>query len=610
MKKIFVFIFLSICIYIDTDAQQLTLDSTALRIIKINHADSVVGLNEENAKYQRLIGAVIIEHQGTVLTCDSAHLYQESNWVEAFSNVHINKANGADAQSDYIKYTGKDHTAFMKGNVQIIDGPNTLTTEEITYNIKTKIGQYVKDGIIQNNETIIRSHIGTYNGYTQLAHFKQSVEVNNPKYNIESDDLTYHLQSKVVKFLATSVIHTENSIIHTNSGSYDTKNSNAIFTSRTTIENEEQIVIGNKITYNDQTGNAFASGDVVLVDVKNDGKMFADKAEYNKPNGVGKATGHVIIEQEGGEKLLYANQVDFNRKIAYYKATGQVIFIDTANQIKLLSGVVEYNDFSKFMMATVFPKLITVSDGDSMFMRADTMLSYRQKDHIKLKKEKKIANNKTGSIAYVYNLLFVDSSFTALDTPTDTVDTKLIVGNRSVKLFADSMQAVCDSISYSQTDSTFRLFRNPIMWSKQQQAKADTIYLKTIANKLSEVNLKENSLLISMSPYPEIYDQVSGKYMDAYFEQNEIKHVYVNQNAESIYYAKDENDAFIGLNKAESASMDVYFTAKELDKIVMHDHPKGDFLPIDQLTANHKYLTNFKLFTDRKPQSKADIMLD
>ena len=605
--KISIQIFLFFCLFQNSAfAQMPTFDSTGLQIILVKHADSAVGYNAENNNYQRLLGSVVIEHNGITLTCDSAHLFQSNEYVEAFSNVHITKVNGENATSDYIKYTGNNNTAFMKGAVQIIDGANTLNTEELTYNIKTKIGKYYKGGTLQNEETTVSSETGTYNGFTQLTHFKTNVEVTNPKYNIVSKELTYNMKSKVVRFLAESIINTDNSTITTSSGSFDSKNSNAVFNTRTTIENEDQIIIGNKITYNDQSGNAFASGDVIVVDVKNNSKLYSDKAEYNKQSGAGKATGNVFIEQEGGSKTLSSNQVDFNKKNGYYKATGKVVFIDTAQHSKLLSGVVEYNDNSKFMIATINPKLITVNDGDSLFMRADTMMTLRQKDKNELKKII-TSNKKTGNITYAYNLLFADSTYKSLD---DSPEPKLIIANKNVKLFSDSMQCVSDSLSYSEADSMFRLYKNPVMWSKQQQANADTIYLKTIDNKLSEVNLLVNSLLISSSKFGNVYDQVAGNYVNAYFVNNEIDHVFVNQNAESLYYAKDDKEEYIGVNKAESSSMDVYFKDKELDHIVMHENPKGDFLPIDKLTQTDKFLGSFKLLTERKPKSKEEILID
>ena len=75
--------------------------------------------------------------------------------------------------------------------------------------------------------------------------------------------------------------------------------------------------------------------------------------------------------------------------------------------------------------------------------------------------------------------------------------------------------------------------------------------------------------------------------------------IFVNQNAESLYYAKDDKEEYIGVNKAESSSMDVFFIEKELDHIVMHANPKGVFLTIDQLSETDKFLGSFKLLTER-----------
>lgn len=40
----------------------------------------------------------------------------------------------------------------------------------------------------------------------------------------------------------------------------------------------------------------------------------------------------------------------------------------------------------------------------------------------------------------------------------------------NVKIFSDSLQAVCDSLFYSGKDSTLRLLNKPIVWSQAYQA--------------------------------------------------------------------------------------------------------------------------------------------
>lgn len=583
---------------------QVTMDTTGLKMIDIK-GDSLKGMNDGSINYQRVIGNVVIAHDGTTMTCDSAHFYLEENMVEAFSQVSISKENGTNAHCDYIRYTGANTTALMQGNVQILDGKNTLYTEELTYNVKTKIGKYFQGGTLQTEETTVSSNEGTYNGFTKQTLFVKDVIITNPKYTIESQELTYNTDNKVIKFLAKSTIIGENTTVYTTGGTYDSKNEKAFFNTRTTVENDEQIITGNTLQYNDKNGDGKATGNVVIVDKKNNSKIMANVAEYNRVSGYGKATGKVIIEQEGGKNILTAEETVYNKKSGYAKASGSVILVDTAEKTSLRCGVMEFNEHSKFMLASVQPKLLILKEKDSTYIRADTMMSIRVADEKKLERTEIVIKEKKNKTKFMsYNLLYADSTWRS-DAKEEP---KLIIANHTVRIFADSMQAVCDSLRYSQADSTFFLFKQPVMWSNAQQSSGDTVVLITRESKLSEVRILHNAFIVSETGYVPLYDQVSGNYITAMFANNAIDKVYVDQNAESIYYAKDDEGAFLGLNKAESAKMNVYFKDKKLDHIVMLENPKGVFYPIDQISDSEKFLSGFKLYSERRPKSKEEIL--
>ena len=605
MKRLILSFLLTMCACF-VFAQGIVMDTAGLKMINIT-GDSLRGFKTETASYQRIIGSVVITHEGTTMTCDSAHFYFDRNFVEAYSNVNILSKSGTTAQSDYIQYTGNNNMAQMTGNVKIIDSTNTLYTEQITYNLKTKIGKYYNGGTLQTDETTVSSNEGMYDGFSKQAYFKKDVLITNPKYTIESKELTYNTGNKVIRFLDESTIVGESSTVRTNGGTYDSKNERAAFTKRTTVENEEQTISGNTLNYDEKTGAGKASGDVVIVDVKNNSKITAKIAEYNKLTGYGKASTNVVIEQDGGKTILTADATEYNKKTGYAKATGHVIITDTAEKSTLLCGVAEFNENSKFMLATIYPKLITIADKDSTFMRADTMMSIRVKDAKKLARiEMVTGDKKTKSTLVTYNLLDADSTYRS----EEKEEPKLIIANHKVKIFSDSMQAVCDSLSYSQIDSTFKLFKSPVLWSSTRQSSADTIFIHTIKNKLSEVNLRVSAFLISETGYKPLYDQVSGNFIDAYFTENEIHLVKVDQNAESLYYAKDDLGAFIGMDRAESSRINVYFVNKELDHITKYENPKGAFYPIDQIPENERFLSAFKLYTERRPVSRKEIMED
>jgi hypothetical protein len=56
---------------------QVNFDSTKLKLIRITHVDEIIIHQDDKNNYQRLIGAVVIEHEGITMTCDSAHFYAD-----------------------------------------------------------------------------------------------------------------------------------------------------------------------------------------------------------------------------------------------------------------------------------------------------------------------------------------------------------------------------------------------------------------------------------------------------------------------------------------------------------------------------------------------------
>src|SRR6476659_2523158 len=106
-----------------------------------------------------------------------------------------------------------------------------------------------------------------------------------------------------------------------------------------------------------------------------------------------------------------------------------------------------------------------------------------------------------------------------------------------VRVFSDSLQSVSDSLFYSAEDSTFRLFRDPVVWSGESQITGDTIYLFTKNKKVERLYVFENSMIINKSSN-NYYNQIAGRTTNGYFKDGVLNYVRVRgQKAESIYYA-------------------------------------------------------------------------
>lgn len=203
--------------------------------------------------------------------------------------------------------------------------------------------------------------------------------------------------------------------------------------------------------------------------------------------------------------------------------------------------------------------------------------------------------------------MVADSSFIKKDIDYDP---KLIIAQHRVKIFSDSMQAVCDSLSYSQVDSCFRLYIQPVLWSQDRQATGDSIRIRMVQNRPKQISLLGHAFLFSASGFTNLYDQVSGVTIDAWLDSNRVREAFVNKNAQCLYHIHGDDGGYVGTNQAESAEMRLYFNQRTIRRIAFINDPKGKVLPLDKINESNRVLDGFKQYPERRPPNREAILND
>ncbi len=191
------------------------------------------------------------------------------------------------------------------------------------------------------------------------------------------------------------------------------------------------------------------------------------------------------------------------------------------------------------------------------------------------------------------------------ETPSDSV--RYFTAFAHVRIFNDSLQAVCDSLWYSGEDSVFRMFKQPVAWSGQNQVNGDTIYLFTKNKKAERLSVFENAMIVNKTN-TNFYNQISGRTLNGYFKDGSIDYMRSKGSpAESIYYVQDKDSAFVGMNRASGSVIDMYFINKELKKVLFVNDVKGIMHPIRMIPEDQKYLKNFKWLDARRPKNRLEL---
>jgi lipopolysaccharide export system protein LptA len=561
--------------------------------IKLVNAVSLIGIQKAGVPYNTLVGSVVLDQKGTVLTCDSAHLFIETNFVEAFGHVHIVTNNNATVESDYMRYNGNTHLAFLKGSVQIIDGLNTLHSEDLTYNITTKVATFNNGATLQSDNTTVVSNTGTYNGKTKVAYFKGDVLVTDPKFEIVSKEMKYNTDKKITTFMDESTITIDSTIIYGKKGTYDSKKEEGVFNTRSSVSNNDQEIIANHLYYNKKTGNQTANGNVEIFDKKDNRRMLCEKVFYNDKTTLMNAEQNVEIDEYNDGRVVYAQNVQYNKRNKYMLARTKVLIFDSAQNTILSCQKIEYNLGKNYTLATGKPLIRTLIDKDSMYIRADSFFS-APSNVIDTIKNKIITSN-----------IVADS--------TKEIDTKIkrtLLALGHVKMYSDSMQAQCDSMTYSQADSVFRLFKAPILWTGESQATGDTIYIITQNNKAKQLEIMVNALIVSYTKDATLYDQISGTHITGFMKNDALDEMFVDGNAESIYYNKNEKGEYLGQNKSKCAQLRIKMKEKKISRIAFYSEPEGDFIPLTGMADKDKFLPNYVWKENLKIKNKEEIIGD
>ena len=96
-----------------------------------------------------LVGNVAAQHNGAVITCDSAVRYSDTH-VECFGNVLINK-NTTYMYGERADYNGTTNEVRIYSKlVKVIDGDATLYTPHFSFNTKDNIGEFWGGGVLTN----------------------------------------------------------------------------------------------------------------------------------------------------------------------------------------------------------------------------------------------------------------------------------------------------------------------------------------------------------------------------------------------------------------------------------------------------------------------------
>ena len=456
---------------------------------------------------QILIGNVAFRHDSVYMYCDSACFYEKTNSLEAFDNVKMVQGDTLFLYGDYLFYDGNTQIAQVRYNVRMENKNTTLLTDSLNYDRIYNLGYYFDGGTLMDEENVLTSDWGEYSPATKISVFNYDVKLVNPKFTLTSDTLRYSTATKIANILGPSDIVSDANHIYSELGFYNTQIGQAELLDRSVLTNEGKRLIGDSLFY--------------------------------------------------------------DRVKGYGEAFDNVIMTDTVNKNMLTGDYCYYNELTKYAFATKKAVAVDYSQGDSLFMHADTLQMY----------------------TYYLN---TDSMFR---------ETRAY---HKVRMYRTDVQGVCDSLVFSSKDSCLTMYYDPILWNNNQQLLGEKIMIYMNDSTIDWAHIQNQALSVEQLDSTS-YNQVTGKEMKAWFQGGEMRKVDVIGSVRLVYYPMESDSTLIGMNVSETSLLNMFLENRKMKKMIMSPKSNGTLYPMLQRPPEKMKLDNFVWFDYIRPLDKEDI---
>ncbi|MDF1698136.1 MAG: OstA-like protein [Saprospiraceae bacterium] len=549
-------------------------DTTKASFLYVDRADrQLIDASEEEEKLY-LWGSVRLTHDSIFMFCDSAVMVNKD--LRAKGNISIIKNDSIKIFSDSLLYLGDSLMAYFVGNVVLEKGNQQLYTSFLQYDLEKDWAIYTDTALLVSTNMQVKSKRGIYHVDEQYINFYEKVTIEGDDFDLLSDSLRYYTELDRADFLSPTIINQGDKTIYSEGGYYDIDDKKSLFFGNAQFKEGDNISTADTIKNDDNSERIELIGNANYISLEEEGR--GDTIIYRKDieefelmgnaffkNSENEVTGDRILYRKltddvrvkgrsflsNPPMLIYADDLDYQKEAGVAFANGNVIWQDTSSNYEIICDHANYIDSTDYMKAfndQGKPLLKNeVSEGDTLYLSGDTLISY--------------------------------SKIVELDT------FRFFSAFENVELLNSDLQAISDSLMYNGQDSLFTLYGNPFMWSDSSQYNGDTIIIFMADNELEKVDLIDNALILTSEDF-QFFDQIKGKRIEAFFESGVIDNMVVTGGSESVYYMKDSEKAYLGVNETKCTNMKFVFEDGNLTETRYYKEPISKLTPMSK--ANHE----------------------
>ncbi|MDX2361091.1 MAG: OstA-like protein [Crocinitomicaceae bacterium] len=473
--------------------------------------------------------------------------------------------------SEYVEMNFIPGVHRLIGNVNFLYQGNDMYCDSAYYYEDSKVVRAYGHVHINKRDTLnLFCDSLVYNGNTRKAKLWGNVRVRDNEYKLTTDTLDYDARQGQAHYhhggRVESIVSRE--VLTSRIGYFHPESKNFFFSQDVNYVGESLSMTTDTLKYMYSNRTAYFFGPTNIE--QDSTTMYCESGWYHTETGEGSLVQNAWISRPNdymsGDTLLY------NPKEKLSIGIGNVHFQDSINKMGFEGDYAYSSDSLGYSFITGHAVAVKEMNDDTLYIHADTLYSLK-----------------------------IDTNYVM----------KAYYGAR---IFSNSMQGYADSIVFSQEEERVRMYDSPIIWSNGSELKGTYMEMHVSDSMIHKVHIIEKaSILMEVEP-EKYYNQIAGKEIEAFFNDNKLYKAFSNGNAMTIFFPEDEQEtdtSFVikrmGMNRLYSSTLRIDVDSNKVTGISYIEEPDGAFYPMDQLNLEEQFIPGFNWRYALRPKTMEDL---
>ncbi len=401
-----------------------------------------------------------------------------------------------------------------------------------------------------------------YNGNTQLATLRGDVILINRNTTLETNFLDYNRATNVAYYFNGGKLYDDSNTLTSEKGYYFANQKQSEFKDSVKLTNPDFHIISDTLRYNVQSkeANIVGPSDVFY---KDEAHIYSENGWYNTTKKYSTLYNRSVVTQKEGRSVV-ADTIFYDQLTGDCKVRKNALLVDSVQKLILTGNYGDANINNNTALFTDSATVINYSEGDSLFLHADTITCWKDS---------------------IYNTAHAF---------------------HNVRFYRKDLQGKCDSLAYTQRDSLITMYFEPVIWNENNQLTGNLIQMHVDSNSIDKIIITESAIAV-MQEDTAHYNQLLGRKIVGFINENKLQKIEVTGNAESKFFPRDKDSLFVGMNTTTSENLTIYMKENKIDRVLIFPTPNGTLSPLDGLVHEDMFFPQFVWHEGVRPTSKEDI---